>query len=303
MTLLAPAEIFHTAGRPPRLLTIARPLRIQSGGNHHPLLCEMEDESGPAGLWVVKPIAILSRSTDRGEFGVLAGLAGAEVCAWAGVLAPGVALTRFPDAVEESALTAIDPAERTEVLGLFRLNRGKLAFCCRFLDGAADLKPAHLERTRRRATTLPDAVALLTADAYLRHDDRRVENPNAVWLGQRLVALDHGSAFAGLTRPGVQGDDLARHTLLHSSSFQHHVAAEAAARADDACWEAITTRLEAVEPSAVNALASGWPAELDHDSQSGQRELRSRLAAFLGERGKHVRPLVDALREMLGRMP
>jgi hypothetical protein len=122
-------------------------------------------------------------------------------------------------------------------------------------------------------------------------------------LDGRLVALDHGSAFAGLTRPGVRGDDLAAHTRLHSSSFQHHVAGKAAALADDACWESASARLEAVTAAAVSALARSWPPELDDDSQNGQRGLRSRLAAFLGERGKHVRPLVAALREMFGRTP
>jgi hypothetical protein len=53
----------------------------------------------------------------------------------------------------------------------------------------------------------------------------------------------------------------------------------------------------------VETLVGTWPAELDRDSQSGQRGLRSRLAAFLGERGKQVLPLVGALREMIGAKP
>lgn len=102
---------------------------------------------------------------------------------------------------------------------------------------------------------------------------------------------------------GWHGEDLARHTLLHSSSFRHHVAGKAAALADEACWESAAARLEAVTASAVSALAQSWPPELDDDSQNGQRGLRLRLAAFLGERGKHVRPLVAALRESFGRTP
>jgi hypothetical protein len=306
--MTAPREVnlYHAAGLAPRSLDIARPLRILSGGNHHPILCEMGDASGSAGWWVVKPSIVMSRATDRGTFGVLAELAGAEVCAWAGLRAPAVGLTRFPASLDEAMLhedlAARGRDEREEILEIFRVNRGKLAFCVRFLHGAVDLRPAHLGDSFS-PTSVADAAALVLTDAYLRHDDRRIENPNAIWHEGRLVAIDHGSAFAGVTRPGSTGDDLARHTVLHSQSFRAHVALAAARGADESTWETFVARLEGVNLPTVTALATSWPAELDDDPQSGQRGLRSRLARFLGERGLHVRALREALREICAREP
>src|SRR5579884_634732 len=204
--------MFHAAARPPVALRIGRPVRTLSAGNHHPLLCHMETDQGPAGLWVVKPAIVLSRSTDRGTFGVLAELAGAEVCAWAGILTPQVGITRFPKAFDEASLRAailtLGPSECDEILETYRVNGGRVAFCGRYLGPATNLVPGHLLRPKWRATAAPDAVALLTADAYMRHDDRVRDNPNALWFENRLVAIDHGLAFAGPTRRGALGDDL-----------------------------------------------------------------------------------------------
>jgi hypothetical protein len=296
--------LYHVAGRTPDELSMLHPREILSGGNHHPLLCEMEDATGLSGWWVVKPSIVLSRATDRSTFGVLAELAGAEVCAWAGVRTPACGLTRFPAVIDDGALldelSGLDRDVRDEILEIFRVNRGKLAFCTRFLNRAIDLRPAHLLDT---PASVNDAVALLLADAYLRHDDRRTENPNAVWHHGRLVAIDHGSAFAGLTRPGTAGDDLAQQTVLHSTSFRDHVALAAARTADESAWELPLARLEGVEPSTVTTLAATWSAELDDDPQSGQRGLRARLARFLGERGRQVRALREALRGVCERKP
>jgi len=281
--------MLHVAGTPPLTLTIARPVRVLSAGNHHPLLCEMEDETGPAGLWVVKPCIVLSRATDRGAFGILAELAGAEVCAWAGVLTPRVALTRFPAAPSEDALrigsSACEPPERDEIVETFRVNRGRLAFCARYLEHAPDLSPVHLLRKAWRKKAVKDSVALLVADIYMRHDDRLEENPNAVWHANRVVAIDHGSAFAGLLRPGVRGEDLAKHTQPHAKNFPKHVAFDAVQRyASPRTWDAVLARLEGVPGHAVEALRSTWPPELDDDDQNGQTQLRLRLARFLGAR-------------------
>ena len=309
MTPVPPqSRLLHSAGVPPDELTIARAIRVLSAGNHHPLLCEMEDRHGPVGIWVVKPCVVLSRATDRGTFGILAELAGAEVCAWAGVLAPRVALTRFPDHPDAGALrigaSAVDPPEREEIVEIFRANRHRLAFCVRFLEGAPDLARVHLRRKKWRSSSLADATRLLVADLYMRHDDRLEENPNAVWHENRLVAIDHGSAFAGLLRPGVRGEHLAAQTQPHAPNFAQHIAFEAVARhGTEPGWEEAVTRLEGVPPHAITALRASWPAELDHDEQNGQQRLRSRLAQFLATRSGHVRELVAVLRATMRRKP
>lgn len=300
--------MFHKAGAPPITLRIGRPVRTLSAGNHHPLLCHMETEAGPAGLWVVKPAIVLSRSTERGTFGVLAELAGAEVCAWAGLLAPQVGLTHFPRHVDQIALRAamlsLEPGERDEIIELYRANAGRIAFCGRYLGRAPNLVPSHLLRPKWRITAVPDAVALLVADAFMMHDDRLRDNSNAIWFKDRLVAIDHGLAFAGLTRRGTTGDDVAQRTMLHAPNFDQHVAFRAIQRlAADADWDLVTGRLEAVPASYVRALANGWPADLDEDDQCGQAQLRSRMARFLTERGRHVRGLVTVLRELVSNPP
>ncbi len=298
-------SLFHEAGRVPDTLSIVRPVSILSSGNHHPLVCEMWSESGAAGIWVVKPSIVLSRSTDRSTFGVLAELAGAEVCSWAGILAPRVALTRFPNPLDERALLdglpMLEKVQRSEVLEVFRANKGRLAFCARYLAGATDLRTKYFRLKRWRAIAIPDAVALLVADAYMRHDDRLEENPNAVWFSNRVVALDHGSAFALMQRTGTSGDDLAAHTALHAR-FDSHVAISAARKyGEDVHWDVVAARLEAITPPQVAELLLKWPPELDDDALCSQHALRSRMVRFLGHRGGHVRELVRVLREAVAR--
>lgn len=300
------AGLLHSAGTAPVELRLARPVRVLSAGNHHPLLCQMEDTGGPAGLWVVKPALVLSRASDRGTFGILAELAGAEVCAWASIQAPRIGLTRFPSQVDATALrgalSQLEQPEREEIVNVFDVNRGRLAFCVRYLEGAVDLRLVHLTNKKWQASSRPDAVALLVADAYMRHDDRLVENPNAVWYMNRLVAIDHGSAFAALHRAGATGADLAARTQLHAPNFNEHVAFHIARlRATEDDWNQVTGRLEATTGATIGALRATWPKDLDEDDQNGQRQLISRMARFLEVRGQHVRDLVGVLREQVRR--
>jgi hypothetical protein len=265
----------------------------------------MSSAEGAVGLWVVKPTIVLSRASDRSTFGVLSEIAGAEVCAWAGILTPRIGLTRFPQRLDADGLldglTMLEKGERAEILEAFRANQGRLAFCARYLGKAIDLRRKFLRLKRWRATAIPDAVALLVADAYMRHDDRVDENPNALWFSQRIIALDHGSAFALMQRTGTSGDDLAARTALHAP-FASHVAMEAVRKyGEEAHWDVVTARLEAVTPQQVTDLLSKCPPELDEDALCSQHELRSRMARFLGERGRHVRELVRVLRETVVR--
>ena len=84
-------------------------------------------------------------------------------------------------------------------------------------------------------------------------------------------------------------------------SFRDHVALVATRTADESARELPVSRLEGVELPTVTTLAATWPAELDDDPQSGQRGLRARLARSLAERGRHVRALREALRDVCTR--
>lgn len=286
------------------MLRIVQPVRVLDGGNHHPLLCEMQTNDGPAGLWVVKPPVVTSIASNRGSFGVLSELAAAEACTWVGIQTPAVGLARFPEAFERAWLDDVTAdmaiGEREEVRHIFECNRARLAFCCRFLPEALDLKPVLLAKKRWRSTSAHDAVALLVLDGYLRNDDRQEENPNSLWWRGRLAAIDHGDAFASLHRSGMRGEDLAMQTVLHSRSFPRHVAARAAEKYGlDASWNEAIERLEGVSSVMVEALASHWPEELDSDPFSNQRGLRLRLSSFLIHRGRYVRDIAAALRNEL----
>jgi len=183
---------------------------LLTGGNHHPLLALLEDESGPAGTWVIKPQHVTSMSDPRGPLSVLAELASAEVCSWAAIPTPAIALARFPptaiaDQIRRSVAHLPKP-EQDEIVQIYEINRGQLAFCSRFLPDAVNVERGTFRSIRRRACLEETGVALFFVDAYLVHDDRRIENPNVMWHRDRLVAIDHGAAFAGLLRnPGMTG--------------------------------------------------------------------------------------------------
>jgi hypothetical protein len=157
--------VVHVAGAAPKLLRFGRAVDILSGGNHHPLLCELEDESGPAGAWVVKPQSLLSSQDARGALLVLAELAAAEVCAWAGIPTPAVGLVRFPEKPDalaiERGLPHLAADQRNEVLELYKLNRGALAFCGRLLEGAVDVMPGTraIDRSGKAVTNFSTRLA------------------------------------------------------------------------------------------------------------------------------------------------
>lgn len=205
------SSMLHSPGTPPARLRIGRVVDVLDGGSHHPLLCEMETEAGaPAGVWVVKPTVVLSVGSSYGAFSIVAELAGAEVCVWAGLASPAIGLTTFPPALDKEAfertIGALEPAKQKEVRDVFDVNRGRIAFCCRHLGTVPDLLPdAILGLPQYRARLIADAVALGVADAFMLHTDREAENPNALWFDDRIVAIDHNLTFAPLARAGTTG--------------------------------------------------------------------------------------------------
>jgi hypothetical protein len=297
------------AGEPPARLRIVRPVDVLDAGSHHPLLCEMSTDAGPAGVWVVKPPVVLSVGSSYGAFSILAELAGAEVCLWAGLGCPAVGLTTFPPAIDGDlarAISALDPERRKEVADVFRVNRGRVAFCCRHLGTVPDLMPDAIVRVARfRERLVADAVALGVADAFMLHTDREAENPNALWFDGRVVAIDHNLAFAPLARAGSSASALAANVVPSRAPFLRHVAAAIMREhaRDDALWAAPVRRLEQVTDEAIAGLAGHWPAELDEEPSRSIRQIRRTLQSFLFHRRATIRETAQNLRAMLEGTP
>lgn len=152
-----------------------------------------------AGIWVVKPPVSVHATESRAELQVLAELVGAEVATWFGVPTPAIGLVDVPTA--RGPVWASMPAT---VRTLFDANAGRVAFCSRFLDGAIETEPGrHRETSQGRELLRTYGARFMALDTFLLHRDRTPDRPNAVeWLG-RLVAIDHGGAFAQFTEKGA----------------------------------------------------------------------------------------------------
>jgi hypothetical protein len=293
---------FHAPGLPPRVLSFGRVVAILTAGNHHPLLCELEDATGPAGMWVVKPQAIMSTSDVRGPLGVLSELAGAEVCAWAGVASPRTGLVRFPakpdiDAVHES-VPDLDEHQRAEIAEIYRMNRGVLAYCSRWIQDGVDLQPGSFRTRKLRDEAATAGARLFFVDAYIRNDDRTEENSNAMWYRDRIVAIDHAHAFAGLASAGATGKALAARTVVHSrSGFERHILRTPLSRSTNAGQRLEeTAELLAGTPDAdIELLTAIWPPELDSDTLGTQPGKRRHLVEFLVHRRTHAMTIAENL--------
>lgn len=261
----------------------------------------MEGDDGPEGNWVVKPQVLLSSSDARRAYFVLSELAAAEVCTWVSVPTPAIGLTRFPEKLDKRALLAslasLDNAtEREEVVELFALNRGKLAFCSLHLQGGLDVLPGTFRKRSRKDALRRTGASIYFLDAFFRNDDRQVGNANLLWMYDELVAIDHGHAFVGVNHAGTTGATLAGRTVLHSAQgFQSHVLRADLARLPNAAAlvEEAAKRLEAVADAAVEGLLASWPEELD--SGIDGEPPRVRILEFLRARRKHCREVAKNL--------
>jgi hypothetical protein len=236
---------------------------------------------------------------------VLAELGGSEVCAWARVPTPALGLVRFPESVDVDALrktvTSLAPGLQDEVVALHQLNRGLLALCCRHLEGAFDVLPGTFNTKARRAEVASVGMALYFVDAYLRNDDRERDNPNLLWMYNRLVAIDHGLAFAGITGPGVTGRALARKTIIHSPrGFREHVLRRALRKSNKLpIFWGVATLLESVSQADIDRLGETWPSELNATTLEGRSGLREQLIEFLDERRAHAHEIAKNLAPFL----
>lgn len=289
--MTAPAPLLHAPGCPPRRLEFGRAITVLDSGNHHPILCELESRTGPPGFWVVKPQDVLSTGNRRdGELNVLSELASSEVCAWSGINTPATGIVRFPPKPVEMYVASVPERWASEVRAVFELNSERLAFCCSFLKPCVDIDPETLKGTRGKAATERWGGALFALDAYIRHDDRRQANPNAGWLGDDdFVALDHGSAFVGIDRPGVRGRELAGHTVPHApNALRDHIFYRPLQNFGQGVdWRTIAGKLANVSDQEIQTAASQWPTE------AGFASWKPKIVEFLSERRTYAIEVVE----------
>jgi hypothetical protein len=243
---------------------------------------------------------VTSTTNHREALRVLCELAGAEVCAWLGIPTPATGLVRFPRDEAELVEQVAGHEHENEVREVFALNRDRLAFCSAYLAEGIPATEATLKHRRAEDAAFRVAEALLAADAYMVHDDRRRENPNALWWEDRLVAIDHGSAFVGLDRPGETGGGLAAKTVLAPVMREHFLYAFLCARSDQVTFAAFMDALHQVDKRGIGNVLPDWPTELEAPQWNGARDLSSRMVNFLTTRSRLAEPLANEVRLLLG---
>jgi hypothetical protein len=254
------AAMYHKAGSPIPELTFGTPHQVFDEGRTKPILFQMERDGVPDGLWVVK-------AKDKRPSVLLVEMASSDFCAHSGLRTPEIAFARFPSALREYDTTSSGLAAKR----MHEANRGELVFCSRFLGGATKLMPENLKWPRGDQDE--HAILLFVLDAFLWHHDRTTQNPNALWHDGKLVAIDHGRAMfrieetdetgLGLDFSQTRTDDWSRHIVFESlrRRWQRVPASET--------LDAFGRRAQALDESAMRALARRWPPELD---KGGMRE-------------------------------
>lgn len=261
-----------------------------TAGSHHPLACQLEDNHGRGG-WVVKPQHTVAIAESRTALTVLAELAGAEVCSWVGLPTPAVGVLVMPPKIEADLL----PSEhRDELRQLFSINAGSVAFCSRLLDPVADVNPAVVqELAARRPDFLTACATLYALDAFIHHDDRTEDRPNALLWRDQLVAIDHGNAFVGLNRRGHNGATVAAMTYRPPPLYRRHVArAPLLNNLATVSLAAFVGGIQQVLEQHIDKVAARWPDELDVPSPGFERGLRTEMVCFLKGRRKLIEEIV-----------
>ncbi len=221
---------------------------------------------------------------------IIAELAGAEVCVLAGIPAPQPGLIRFPKDPKDANHDNTSEKDRKEVETIFKMNSGKIAFCCAYICDSPDLDVDVISGRYGLALTQQWGATLLALDAYIRHDDRRCTNPNALVFGEAIIAVDHGAAFAGMSQPGMTGRALAMRTVIQSSLHEHVFFSAVRKWYDKIDWNGVRDRLRRIGRPQIAAAASWWPEELEPH--------RTHVVEFLLERQAHVDTIVENVAEL-----
>jgi hypothetical protein len=277
--------VFHEPAGPIHDLFFGTPHRVLDKGLTRPILFQLEDERGNQGLWVVKAPS----AHRRGELSLLQELAGADLCAWCGLLTPAIGLARFPNEPPPTDDTEVGRLARE----LYKNNAGKLAFCSRYLDSspAVEVEEGSLNDLRS-VTKLArrDAMLLYALDLLIWNVDRTVRKPNALWFENRLVAIDHGNAFAGLLAVDQHGLGPDDEEMTGGHTWGDHICSKMLGKLREkkmygtAAWRSFLRRLRRLTDVALRDMARRWPWELDRGPMGERPGLSARIVQFLETR-------------------
>ncbi|MFO0599581.1 MAG: HipA family kinase [Myxococcaceae bacterium] len=274
----------HATGTRPESLRWGTIHAVLSKGSHHPLLCQLETAGRKSELWVVKPVHTTACSESRENEQIIAELAAAEVCSWVGLATPTTGLVRIPDQISDAEL----PEEHREEIGAtLKLNQGMLAFCSQHLDPAIELDPTTVGVVATSKEGLRALALLFAVDSYIIHDDRTIHKPNAMWWNNRVVAIDHGSAFKGLWKNGVPPEDVARRTFRPSVVYKSHISKPHVLDADFADFQGA---IAGIVEEKIQSLKGAWPV----DENAELARLRTDVIAFLVARKSYIAEFMTA---------
>lgn len=293
----ASSPLLHERGAAIRRLRVVSFQKELDRGSHRPALCQLEEPDGtPAGLWVVKPPVSIHATEAREELQVLAEVVGAEVATWCGLATPAMA-TVIVDDVPEMLFRGRPKTLRD----LWAANLGRVAYCSRFLPGAAEWEPGrHREPPHGRDLMAAYGPRIMALDALLLHHDRTAERPNALEWAGRLVVIDHGGAFAQFTEQGAALADVVASTRLVPVVFQSHFCAEALQKQRRPIdLSELVASVASVTATEIDAFAARWPRELARERTRSGHGIMEEMKAFLLARRARAADVVASLKEFL----
>lgn len=258
-------------------------------GRSRPILFQLQDDNGPAGLWVVK-------AQCRSTFGrklVLAELAGADLCVWFGLNTPEIGLLRFPSSPPPTDLTDVGHV----AANIYAADAGKLAFCSRYINTPLAVETCLSLNRRRSPSIAADGVRLLLFDAAAWHYDRTSGSPNAMLVRKRIVPFDHERAFFGIDAIDNTGCSPDYDETIGEHAVLEHIAAGLAAKNHDSPeWARFVSRLEALSDAEIGALVDRLPDEL---TMGPMGSWKRDLARFLARRRECVLDIVTEVQSVL----
>ena len=286
-----PAAVFHQVGVMPRTLYLGTPQSIQNTGQSRPILFQLQDDHGAAGLWIVK-------AQCNSFFGckmILAELVGADLCAWFGLNTPEVGLLRFDTSPRPTDTTA----EGRAAARIYETDAGKLAFCSRYINVPHVVEDCLSLGKRRSPSIVADGVRLLLFDATSWHYDRTMKSPNAMLVRRRIVPFDHERAFYDIDAPAEDGCSRDYTANIGEEAVLRHIAAGLAAKNQDSPeWDRFVERLNDLTDSVVDTIAQRLPDELDAGKGgSWKRDLKR----FIARRRECVLNTVGEVRRVLSK--
>lgn len=287
-------EPWHVAGATPIELSLGTPHRVLDSGSTRPIVFQLEDASGPAGLWVVK----LQRGNRHHRLALLREHIGADIAAALGVLTPRIGWLRMPT----TPLASDESPLGREAARVYASDAGELAFCSRFLDDATTVASDDLSDLRSvTPEAQDDAIRIFALDVFLRRYDRGRKNSNLLARGGRLLAIDHGMVLADLFRVDAEGiPDPAPQSTNDVHLFGDHVCAAIGRKKPSApVWAEAIAAVRALSDEQLDQIADAWPAELDRSTMGGPAGMIPLARTFLRARRDDFSRILEHARAVL----